>query len=335
MAKNLEIEEMVKALWATCNEDSKRLIEEFLDNSTELSKDTLVQYTSALKIFACYLNKFCKNKHLTEVKSMDFKKYLNWLYNMGLHESAIKMKRSAISSLNNYIILYYGESDYLTFRNYITPALKTPQTGKVHEKLPLSDAEYEKLCQELILKEDWQKLAYLKFTYISGCRRNESRQLLKEVVDYKPTERMVKVKDENGIEHTLPVKKYKTHLIKCKGKKNDPLRKLSFDEDTLFYFNKWLEVRGEDDCPYMFISGKQDTARMVSQNGFNQWCKCFEKIIGRRIHPHMLRMSRATNLYLSGKNIEAIKTLLGHKSSDTTRIYIIRDEDDDEDEIFV
>ena len=73
----------------------------------------------------------------------------------------------------------------------------------------------------------------------------------------------------------LPVKKYKTQAIKCKGKKGAPLRKLSFNEDTLDCMKKWLEFRGEDDCPYMFVSIFKGKCQQVAESTFNQWCAEF------------------------------------------------------------
>jgi len=35
-----------------------------------------------------------------------------------------------------------------------------------------------------------------------------------------------------------------------------------------------------------------------------------------------------------GKNIEAIQNLLGHKDASTTKIYIVKDDEDDDDELF-
>ena len=101
------------------------------------------------------------------------------------------------------------------------------------------------------------------------------------------------------------------------------------------YLKKWLEVRGEDDNPYVFVS-KYREIKQVSENTFNKWChKYFEPVIGRRIHPHLFRESRATNIVVGeGKNIEVAQALLGHNSSETTQIYIIRDTSEDSDDAF-
>ena len=101
------------------------------------------------------------------------------------------------------------------------------------------------------------------------------------------------------------------------------------------YLKKWLEVRGKDDNPYVFVS-KYGGIKQVSENTFNKWChKYFEPIIGRRIHPHLFRESRATNIVVGeGKNIEVAQALLGHNSSETTQIYVIRDTSEDSDDAF-
>lgn len=40
-----------------------------------------------------------------------------------------------------------------------------------------------------------------------------------------------------------------------------------------------------------------------------------------RVHPHMLRRTRATDLYRDGVPIELVSRILGHSSVDTTRVY--------------
>jgi len=333
MAAKKEVVELASQYWDSANPESKALVQEFLQDSKQLSSQTIKQYQSALKIWLCYLNKFCNNICITEAKKRDLAKFQLWLHGLEIYEANIRMKRSAISSFNEWVLLMYDDI-YPDFRNFVSKGIKVPETGKRHEKEPLTDEEFEMLVKYLERNEEWQTLAWFVFTYTTGCRKNESAQLLKEVVKQVPVERVVKVRDENGEEREVPIKKYKTNPIKCKGKESDDKKKLSFDENTMFYLMKWLKARGEDECPYMFIAGKGRSARKPEIEIFNRWCTKLEDVLGRRLHPHLLRSSRATSLYMGGKNIEAIQALLGHKSSDTTRIYIINDNDDEDDEIF-
>lgn len=332
-----KIAEITDEMWFLCNEFNRNMINEYLENATHLSPKSRDQYKSALRIFAYWVKKNCNNKNVTEIKSRDYLRYQNWLANNGLSESAIKLKRSAVSNLNNYIMVYY-EDEYPTFRNYINKSIKVPTTGFIHKKEPLNPDEYRILCDELERRQEWQKLAYVKFTYATGCRREEARLLLKEVINYEPIIKTVKVKDDNGNETDIEIKKYKTHDIRCKGRgKLGKIRKLEFNEESMEAIKKWLEIRGDDDCPYVFISNYDGKVNQISAQTFNYWCSTlFTEIIGRRVHPHLFRESRATNLVVhSGRTMETARKLLGHESQETTKIYVIREDTDDADEAFI
>jgi len=254
-------------------------------------------------------------------------KYQNFLVKNGLSSSAIKFKRSAVSSLNGYVETYYSDK-YTTFRNYITKAISNPPPVFVNEKEPLTLDEYDLLCKTLEKQEMWQQLAYLKFSFATGCRRAEARQLLKEVVLYEP-----KVLQNDGTE----IKTYFTHSIRCKGRGvAGKIRKLQFDEEAMLAIKKWMEVRGEDDCPYVFVAKLNGQYKQVGEGTFNSWStNYFEKITGKRFHPHLIRETRATTLVVEkGKDIKSAQSLLGHKSSTTTEIYVIRKDEDDADEAF-
>ena len=40
-------------------------------------------------------------------------------------------------------------------------------------------------------------------------------------------------------------------------------------------------------------------------------------------YPHMVRRTRATNMYQDGTELELISRILGHSSTETTRIYAV------------
>ncbi len=95
-------------------------------------------------------------------------------------------------------------------------------------------------------------------------RRAEARQLLKEVVDYEPKEKEITVVDEDGSEKKVISKSYLTHTIRCKGASIvGKQRKLKFGNDAMEWLKKWVEVRGKDDCPYMFVIKKQKMEKFV------------------------------------------------------------------------
>lgn len=334
-------EDITDEMWAEVNEFNREMVQEYLDNQAELSAKTKIVYESGLRIFFYWVKEHLNNKPMLEIKKKEFVKYLNWLTNRGLSESAIKFKKSCVSSICNYVMMMY-EEEYPTFRSFVTSEMKVVKTGYVHEKQPLTPDEYENLCKELAKREEWQKLAYIVFSYSTGCRRAEARQLLKEVVNYDPKEKTITVRDENGNETEVVSRSYQTHTIRCKGASivGKP-RKLKFGEDAMNALKKWIDARGDDDCPYMFVTKQKngEIVRQVSEETFNGWCSgLFTEIVGRRVHPHLLRESRATNIVVyEHKSAEVAQKLLGHNDVSTTKNHYIikKDEDDESDEAFI
>lgn len=315
--------------WEKVNDKNKDIVSEFLTQSTTLSDYTLKQYESGLRIYFNWIKENKDNKNFWEIKSRDFLHFQNWLINEGLSSNAVRFKRSCVSTLNNYITLYYQE-EYPMFHNYINKGIALPPHELIRDKNPLSLNEYEELCRTLKERELWQQLAYIRFSFATGARRNEVRQLTKEMLKIPPKELNV----DGNI-----TKIYSTGKIRCKGRgKAGKIRTLQYDEAAFDAINEWLNFRGDDDCEYVFIVKKPDgKVSQVGETIFNQWGdNYFEEIIGRRFHPHILRESRATSLVVEqGKDIEIAKKLLGHESSETTQIYIIRNDEDDSDDAFV
>lgn len=304
---------------------SQELIKDFLRQSQK-SDQTIKQYKSALYIFARFVHDELGNRPITGLKVRDALKYQNHLIDLGLSDSAIKFKRSAVSALYIYIEAFW-EDEYPKTRNIFTKAVPSVGNTRRKEKNPLTLKEMEKLKKELIRKEEWQKLAYLTFTYSTGCRREESRQLKKEVAFYE------KYRNPKGEQKNY----YVTHDIRAKGKgKQGKVRKFQFDEESMQYIKKWIEVRGEDDNESLFvIKTKDGKVSQVSASTFNTWCEQFTEILGKKVHPHLLRSSRATNSVVEeGKDIKAVQQLLGHESSSTTEIYIVKETDDAIDDLF-
>lgn len=330
-------DDITDEMWITVNKFNRDMVDDYLNNQTHLSPKSLIAYRSALRIFFWFVKESLQDKKCIDIKKKEFLRYMNWLSNRDLSSSAIKFKKSSVSAMNKFIENYY-EDEY-NFRNFVTSEMQVPQTGKVHEKKPLTPEQIEYLCGELEKRKKWMILAWVQFSYSTGCRRAESRQLLKEVVEYEPNIRMVTVIDEKGNEIQAESRSYKTHEIRCKGRsKSGKIRSFLFGEDAMEALKKWIEIRGEDDCPYMFvIKTKDGNTRQVGESTFNDWCSgLLSDIMKMRIHPHLLRSSRATNLVLyDHRDLETAQKLLGHESSETTKIYVVKEEENDAFEAFI
>lgn len=319
-----QIPKITEKDWEQINPFNKFIYEDYFINNVELSDKTKKVYKSNLRIWFKWVFDNLNNKSQLEIKSLEFKRYQNWLLSLGHSSADIANKRAAVSSLNNYIILYY-EEEYPTFHNFINAAIKKPEANFAYEKLPPTKEEIDKLIQKLemsTIKNKYQKIAYIKFTWETGCRRAEVMQLKKNLIFAKPTRKIYEGKK---------VKYYTTPLIRCKGKgQTGKMRRFRFSDYSMDAFKKWLEERGEDDCPYMFVVKYDGEVKQVGETAFNNWCsKYFTPMLGRRVHPHALRESRATYLVKElGEDIKLAQKLLGHTSARTTEMYVIEEDED-------
>lgn len=323
-------EEVTDEQWLSVGKLNRDMVEEFLRNNPQLAENTFTQYKSGLRIFFYWNLTENGDKPFYKISKRDFLRYQSGLMDRGFSSSALKFKKSCVSSFNNYIenVVADDMEECKTFRNFCRGLPPLPK-NKVFEKKPLNKEEYDKLVKYLTDKQSWQKLAYLQFSYSTACRKNEARQLLKEVVNYEP---VVKEKDGNKIIY------YFSNKIKCKGSKRNEnkIKPLPFDDIAMQSMKHWLEIRGEDACSYMFVTKVNGEYRQASQSAFNTWTDEFSKVIGRRIHPHLIRSSRATIMVEhEGKDIKIAQKLLNHESSETTNLYVIRDESNDLDDMFM
>lgn len=305
-----------------CNDWNKMILEEFL-MQPHFSKDTQKQYQSAGKIFLKYLHDRVMNKEIYKLKPKDGMLYQAWLNGLGLSSSAIRLRRSLVSSLCNYIELYYGEEEEIkSFRNIFPKGVTHVPHSFKNEKDPLTLDEWNRIINELEKKEEHQILLYALLSFYSGARRSEVIQVRKECAEYE------KVEGANL---------YVTHSVRGKGSGIDGKQfKLKFGEEVMEAMKKWLEVRGEDDEPALFVKKFKDKrVEPLSRETFNDWCaNIITPILGRRFAPHDFRRSRATILNEQGVPIEKIQKLLNHASSETTSIYILSEDDEDMNDIF-
>ena len=84
---------------------------------TELAAKSKIAYKSGLRIFFYWVKQNLNNKSFLDIKKKEYVRYLNWITNRGLSDSAIKFKKSSVSSFCNYIMMMY-EEEYPTFRNF-------------------------------------------------------------------------------------------------------------------------------------------------------------------------------------------------------------------------
>lgn len=326
LSKKKRLPPVTEEQWEKVNDFNKEITSLFLEQS-HLSPQSLEQYESGAKIFFRWVHDSCGNKPLYQLKSRDALRYQNYLADNGQSANSAKFKRSVVSSLCNLIEVYYSD-EHPTFRNIFSRAIPAPVGEPVHEKNPVTKEELEYLINTLKEQGELQMVAYIVFSYRSGARRSEVIQMSKNIVNYP------KVKDKDGNEKNY----YVTENIRTKGRgKDGKIRRLQFDDEARNAILAWLEQRGDDDVDELFVRLYKDgRVEPLQATAFNDWCaNKFSEILGKRIYPHIWRVSRASHMVVDeGKDIKAVQALLGHESSETSEIYVVRDNSSDLDAAF-
>ena len=109
----LKLPVVTNEMYEKCNYETREIVEEFFAAKSQLSKDTKVQYRSALNQFVYWLHENAMDKALYKVKKRDFVRFMSYLVNRGMSSSGLKFKKSAISSLCKYIEDNIVEDDEL------------------------------------------------------------------------------------------------------------------------------------------------------------------------------------------------------------------------------
>ncbi|MCL5457605.1 site-specific integrase [Loigolactobacillus coryniformis] len=315
-------------------------INEYLDHSPRLSPSTLVQYRSCLRIFAKWIHDYCKNKKIVELKIRDGKAYQDWLLGHNGSSTNVNVKLAAASELCEYIEKYY-EEEFPAFRNPIRKGRERIVTTPRKEKKPLSPEEFRLLVTTLIDRQHFQRLCYLILTYQTACRRAESPQFSREIAGYTIADAQSYV-DDYDVSHSY----YLSNPIRCKGAgRLGKVRRFKISNDSMRYIKKWDVVRRKkvrklglrDDADGLFVQIDRRGVRNLTPAAFAYWFQYeFSEIIGRPIHPHDLRTSRATDLVVrENKPIEAVSIMMGHNSTETTQQFYVIDNHKDSDAVLL
>jgi len=109
--------------------------------------------------------------------------------------------------------------------------------------------------------------------------------------------------------------------------KGDKVRVVFLSNQARHYLREYLKRR-EDDCPFMFV--RHDRAKSGTEEAGAITPRSIERLVHRyaaaagipkKVSPHTLRHSFATDLLMNGADLRGVQAMLGHSSITTTQIY--------------
>jgi len=279
---------------------------DWLEIEKGLSSKTQENYSRFLKNFLDWLK---KNK-LDNLKPHELSPDHIWQYRVFLARQYVSRKKQFLKkdTQNYYLIALRSLLNYFADRDIISlPA----------EKIKLAKDKGDKQVRFLNI-EQLEKLfsipnvskvcglrdrAILETLFSTGMRISELTSLNREQIKIRPAMTELEL------------------IIVGKGGRT---RTVYLSERTLFWLNKYLETR-KDDEKALFINyrSKKNTPKRLTSRSIEKSTKKYAMMAGLPLNTtcHVMRHSFASDLLAKGVDLRTIQEFLGHKSISATQIY--------------
>lgn len=276
---------------------------EYCEITKNQSPKTLENYKHYLQRFSQFTGPKSDPADLNLQKIQDYRLYLNRLKNERNHELGTKTQNYHLIALRAFL-------KYLVKNDIPTLAPEKIELGKIPERTveALSEEELARLfaAAEGVTPKARRDMAILETLYSTGLRVTELVNLDIEKVDLERREFMVR------------------------GKGRKP-RIVFLSERAVERIKSYLETRKDNFKPLFINSGKGQSSDDILNDEKRRLTRVsIEKIVRtcglkagiiKKVTPHILRHSYATNLLIRGADIRSVQELLGHSSITTTQVY--------------
>lgn len=272
---------------------------EYLEVTQNKSKKTLENYNHYLNRFKNFLAEDIEPKDITLKKIQNYRLYLNRLEDNRKRPLSIKTQ-------NYHIIAIRAFLKYLTKNDIKSLAPEKVELSKIPQRTveALSREEIDRIFNTVspASKSYLRDLSILETLYSTGLRVSELRSLNIEQVDLKRREFMVRGKGEKP-------------------------RIIFLSKKAASIIEKYLKYRNDNLSPLFINNLKtnilESEKRRLSTVSIENIVRKYALKAGiiKKVTPHILRHSYATELLMNGADIRSVQELLGHSSITTTQIY--------------
>lgn len=294
----------------------KDLIKEFLEH-LEIEKNRSAKTTRNYDFYLRRFSEWAKDPASEQINLDLVRRYRLYLNRLNDKFGTLLKKNTQ----NYHLIALRAFLKYLAKRDIKTMSAEKIELGKMPERIVdfLEGADLERLLEAPLKQELRSKnqevrevslvqlrdKAILETLFSTGLRVSELVNLKQEQIGA----------DAGKEEFTV------------RGKGAKP-RVVFLSKQARYWIKKYLDTRG-DISPYLFVShdpasAKRDsitdglTSRSI-QRIVEKWAKAAG--VTKKITPHTLRHSFATDLLQNGADLRSVQELLGHSSVTTTQIY--------------
>jgi site-specific recombinase XerD len=173
-----------------------------------------------------------------------------------------------------------------------------------------SDSVWEHFVRQVVLHEDARTRAMILLAYDAALRREELMSLRVDDLDWARGLLTVRAETtKSGRMRSVPVSAAVLHLVR---------QYLEGDRRALV-----VAYDGEELGPIFLSESTRNPGRPLMVGAFDEIIeRVRERVELPALTPHTLRHQRCTMLKRAGVSLEDIALLAGHKSTETTRLYI-------------
>lgn len=282
----------------------------YLPTQLHKSQNTIRSYRDALTIFRRYIT---ESLHTT-IRTFRFSDcsyeillgFLDYLRSKGNSEATCNYRLTAVRSY-----LWYAADLDISIQSVALSASNIP-----HLRTP-------KKTRETISKDDMAAL----LSAPPATKRGKRDQLIL-VLLYDSAIRVSELLDLDVRSVNLNAE---IPYIRVFGK-GEKERIVSITDKTAEHIRAYLKLyhsSNDPDQPLIYTAIKGHKGRMSVGNVERIIKKYVEELrpthptLPQTVYPHMFRRTRSTNLYQDGIELELISRILGHSSTETTRIYAV------------
>ncbi len=273
---------------------------------------------------------------MTEVEK-HLKEYLDYL------EVEKNRSRKTRENYERYLRFFIGKQKITSIKAITEDAVRDFRVGLSRKNLKKNTQSYYVIAirnfLKYLLKRDFKVLSPDKIELPRVSRRDI------EVLDYGELERLIKAPKGDDLrslrDHAILEVFFSTGLrlselcalpryldlergeISVRGK-GDKLRVVFLSDDSKKAIKDYLAKRSDPE-EYLFASltKKNKVIGRITPRAVERLVSFYARKAGipKKVHPHQLRHSFATDLLINGADLRSVQSLLGHANISTTQVY--------------
>ena len=303
--------------WEQVNVTNKEIYEEFRKDckSRGIKANTAEQYCSDVKFLAVWLLMFAENKTFMEITKKDIRQMILYLVDV---KGQSNNRVNRILSVCRSLLTFLAEEEVYGYTDNLSSKIKNLPKQSCRDIVFLDDSLILDLYDKFMKEKRYRDATLLALAYESAGRKSELAQVQKNSIT-----------------------KYRNNTNIVTGKRNKRFPLLYF-KLTLKATTKYLEKRGDDGIPNLFVTDKGQPATPDNlYDWVRHWRKDVEELTGQRMdfNVHSFRHSALQN-YSSGTHevcrdrkigaiaIDNLSIIAHHESIEVTLSYLKKDTDD-------